>query len=63
MDKSSAEDDNDNIAVRSVLEIGYTKSTVDSAVEYLRKQGTYPQIFIIFITSFKGVQNIKDLNV
>ena len=45
MDKSSAEDENDNIAVRSVLEMGYT---VDSAVEHLRKQGKYPQIVVIF---------------
>ena len=37
MQKSSTE--NDDIAVRSVLEMGYSKSTVDSAVDHLRKQG------------------------
>ena len=68
MDKSSTEDEKDDIAVRSVLEMGYAKSTIDSAVEHLRQQGMYPQIlliyfFKIFITSFKGAQHIKVLDV
>ena len=37
MQKSTEE--NDDIAVRSVLEMGYSKSTVDAAAEHLRKQG------------------------
>ena len=46
---SSAEDEKDDIAVRSVLEMGYAKSTIDSAVEHLRKQGTYPHILLIYV--------------
>ena len=61
--KSSTGNDKDGIAVRSVLEMGYAKSTIDSAVEHLRKQGMYPEICVIFITSFKGAQNIKVLDV
>ena len=48
MGNSSTEDEKDDIAVRSVLEMGYAKTTIDSAVEHLRKQGTYPQIFLIY---------------
>ena len=34
-----SKDENDDIAVASVLEMGYSKTTVDSAVEVLRNQG------------------------
>ena len=36
---SSPEDEEDDIAVKSVLEMGYPKSIINSAVERLRKQG------------------------
>ena len=36
---SSPEDEQDDIAVKSVLEMGYPKSIINSAVERLRKQG------------------------
>ena len=39
MGKTSTEDEKDDIAVRSVLEMGYAKTTIASAVEHLRKQG------------------------
>ena len=37
--KSASDDKQDDIAVRSVLEMGYPKSTINYAVERLRKQG------------------------
>ena len=37
--RASREDD--DIAVRSVLEMGYSKTVVNSAVELLRKRGRY----------------------
>ena len=39
--KSTDEEEKDDIAVRSVLEMGYSKSIIDSAVERLRKQGMF----------------------
>lgn len=39
MQKSSEEDENDDIAVKSVLEMGYAKSAVQSVVDILRKEG------------------------
>ena len=41
MQKSTDEEEKDDIAVRSVLEMGYSKSIIDSAVERLRKQGMF----------------------
>ena len=39
MQKPTEEEEKDDIAVKSVLQMGYSKSTVHSAVEHLRKQG------------------------
>ena len=43
MQKSAEDEEKDDIAVRSVLEMGYSKSTVDSAVEHFRKQGIFKE--------------------
>ena len=37
--QKSSKEENDDIAVASVLEMGYSKATVNSAVEVLRNQG------------------------
>ena len=39
MQTSTEEEKKDDIAFRSVLEMGYARSTVDSIVEILRKEG------------------------
>ena len=43
MQKAKQDKQNDDIAVTSVLEMGYDKSAIHSAVEQLRKQGMFTE--------------------
>ena len=52
MRKSSTGDEIDDIAVRSALEMGYAKTTIESAVGHLRKQG-----MTVWAASWKNQQN------
>ena len=46
---STEDEENDDIAVRSVLEMGYSRPTVHSVIEQLRKQGMTFNIFTFLI--------------